>query len=195
MDLLIATTNGHKIREIRNLLKECKQFDLYSLLDFPQYIQPEESGKSFEENATLKALHAAQSLNKWAIADDSGLVVPALGGAPGVYSARYAGLHASDKENRQKLLKEISQLEGEQRSAYFECCLVLATPEGVKKVVSGICEGTITKEARGSNGFGYDPIFLKYDYHQTFGELDESVKNQVSHRAKAFQKLKHTLCS
>jgi XTP/dITP diphosphohydrolase len=193
MDLLIATTNGHKIREIRALLKPYTKFDLYSLLDFPYYVQPEETGKTFEENATLKAMHAAHELKKWAVADDSGLVVPALGGAPGVFSARYAGPEATDKENRQKLLKDMAHLEGIARSAYFECCIVLASEEGVKKIVCGTCEGKVIQEERGSRGFGYDPLFIKHDYNQTFGELEEQLKNQVSHRAKALQKLKLTL--
>jgi XTP/dITP diphosphohydrolase len=193
MDLLIATTNGHKIREIRALLRPLKKFDLFSLLDFPNYIQPEERGKTFEENASMKALHAAQALQKWTIADDSGLVVPALNGAPGVFSARFAGQGAKDKDNRKKLLQEMQHLEGIARSAYFECCIVLASPEAIKKIVTGVCEGLITKEERGSNGFGYDPLFLKHDYNLTFGELDEELKNQVSHRAKALQKLKLTL--
>ena len=190
MDLLIATTNGHKIREMRAYLKQFKKFDLYSLLDFPYYTQPEETGKTFEENAILKALHAAQTLNKWALADDSGLVVPALGGSPGVYSARYANeKQPSDKDNRKKLLNEMAHLEGMGRSAYFECCIAFASPEAIRRVVKGTCEGSITTEERGGNGFGYDPLFLKYDYSQTFGELDENLKNQVSHRAKAFEKL------
>jgi XTP/dITP diphosphohydrolase len=193
MDILIATTNGHKIREIRTLLKPLNKFDFYSLLDFPHYVQPEETGNSFEENALLKALHAAKELKKLAIADDSGLVVPALGGAPGVYSARYAGPEATDKENRRKLLKEMALLEGIARSAYFECCIVLASPEGAKKIVNATCEGIIIKEERGGHGFGYDPLFIKHDYSQTFGELEEHLKNQVSHRAKALQKLKLTL--
>jgi len=193
MDLLIATTNGHKIREIRSLLKPFKKWDLYSLLDFPLYVQPEEIGNTFEENAIIKAVHAAKELNKWSIADDSGLIVPALKGFPGVYSARFAGPNASDKENRHKLLKDMVHLEGLGRSAYFECCIVLASPEGVEKIVSGVCEGSILTEERGSHGFGYDSLFLKHDYHQTFGELDESLKNQVSHRAKALQKIRHTL--
>ncbi len=192
MNLLIATTNGHKIREIRTLLKPL-DFDFYSLLDFPNYIPPEETGKTFEENALLKALQAAKTLNMWAIADDSGLVVPALSGAPGVFSARYAGIGATDKENRQKLLQEMSKLDGLERSAYFECCIVLASPKGAEKIVKGVCEGEITKGERGGYGFGYDSLFIKHDYNQTFAELGESLKNQVSHRAKALQKLMLTL--
>ena len=193
MDIVLATTNGHKIREIRALLKGFGQFDLYSLLDFPTYVQPEETGKTFEENAILKALHCAKTLNKWTIADDSGLVVPALEGSPGVYSARYAGPQASDKENRQKLLKEMNHLEDLSRAAYFECCIALASPDKIYKTVRGICEGVITTEEHGGYGFGYDSIFLKHDYNQTFGELGEERKNQVSHRAKALEKLKRTL--
>jgi XTP/dITP diphosphohydrolase len=195
MDLVLATTNRHKVREIRAFLKPLTQLDLYSLLDFPHYVPPEESGKSFEENAHLKALHAAQTLKKWAIADDSGLVVPALSGNPGIHSSIYAGKGSSDKENRKKLLKEMEHLEGIGRCAYFECCLALATPEGVKKTVRAICEGRLITKERGSNGFGYDSLFLKWGYDLTFAELDESTKNKVSHRAKALEKLKLTLSS
>lgn len=194
MDLLLATTNGHKIREMRALLRPLGCFDLYSLLDFPDYEPPEETGLTFEENGSIKALHAAKRFNKWTIADDSGLVVPALKGEPGVYSARYAGLGSTDKENRKKLLVAMKDLEGIERTAYFECCIVLASPKRIERVVTGTCEGTVTKEERGGNGFGYDPLFVKHDYNQTFGELDEALKNQISHRAKALQKLKQTLC-
>ncbi|MCH9626061.1 MAG: dITP/XTP pyrophosphatase [Chlamydiales bacterium] len=193
MDILIATTNGHKIREIRALLKPFQRFDTYSLLDFPGYQPAEETGHSFEDNALLKATKAAKTLKMWTIADDSGLVVPALGGAPGIYSSRFAGPNATDKENRKKLLKEMESLTGIARSAYFECCIVLATESGVKAVVKGACEGTILTQERGSCGFGYDPLFLKHSYNQTFAELEESVKNLVSHRAKALEKLKVSL--
>ncbi|NGX54695.1 MAG: Non-canonical purine NTP pyrophosphatase [Chlamydiae bacterium] len=190
MELIIATTNVHKIREIRALLKPLHQLDILSLRDFPEYSQPPETGTTFEENAILKATDAARALNKWAVADDSGLVVPALGGAPGVYSARYAGERAADIDNRRKLLKEMADLEEIGRTAYFECAIALASPKGLKKCVKGICEGMILTKERGRNGFGYDPLFLKHDYNQTFGELEESVKNQVSHRGKALEKLK-----
>lgn len=193
MNLVIATKNAHKFREIRFLLKALKRFDLYSLLDFPEFTPSEEMGKTFEENAITKAVECAKHLNMWAIADDSGLVVPALDGAPGVFSARFAGNDASDIDNRKKLLSEMQHLKNDGRYAYFECCLALASPEGLKKVVTGRCEGMILEQERGGKGFGYDPLFLKHDYNFTFGELEEAVKNQVSHRAKAFEKLLITL--
>ena len=193
MELIIATTNAHKVREMRALLKPLGKFDLYSLVDFPEYTPPEEIGESFQEHAIVKAVTAAKELGKWAIADDSGLIVPALNGAPGVHSARYAGENATDKDNRKKLLKEMEGLEDISRSAYFECAIAIASPEGLRKCVQGYCEGMILAEERGGNGFGYDPLFLKNDYNQTFAELDESVKNQVSHRGKALEKLLLTL--
>lgn len=188
-DLVIASRNGHKIREIRALLKPLKMFDIYSLLDFPHYEPPVESGDSFEANACLKAEHAAKVLGKYALADDSGLVVPALSGSPGIYSARYDGEGASDKDNRKKLLNDMGQLHGEERNAYFECCVVFASPRGIIKITKGCCEGRIIEEERGGNGFGYDPVFMKHDYNQTFAELGETVKNQISHRAKALKKI------
>lgn len=189
MELVIATQNLHKVREIREMLKNIRHLDILSLLNFSNCQLPEETGSTFEENARLKAEHAAKVLNKWVLADDSGLVVPALSGAPGIYSARYAGEDASDAENRQKLLEEMRAFEGLQRSAYYDCCLVLANSEGVRKVAHGIVEGLITESERGRNGFGYDPIFMKNDYDKTFGELDEHTKNKVSHRRKAIDKL------
>lgn len=190
MELVIATTNGHKIREIKAYLSKLKNCDIYSLLDFSKYVPPEETEDTFKENAILKAKHAARELKMWSLADDSGLVVPALKGAPGVYSSRYAGKEATDKDNRKKLLKEMAPLQGLERSAYFECWIALATPSAeIKKCVQGSCEGTIIEEEKGGRGFGYDPLFKKHDYSQTFAELDESIKNQVSHRAKALSKL------
>lgn len=189
IDLLIASSNSHKVREFRSLLAPLKKFDIYSLADFPTYEVPEETGASFEENALLKARHAAAHLHKLTLADDSGLVVPALNGAPGIFSARYAGKEATDLDNRKKLLKEMRNLEGLQRAAYFECCLALCAPDGFEKCVSGKVEGIITEKERGSKGFGYDPLFLKYEYSQTFGELDSEVKNRISHRGRAFEKL------
>ncbi len=189
MQLIIASHNVHKIREFRAILKNTKKFDLLSLIDFPQYIPPEETGSSFEENAILKAVHAAERLNRWVIADDSGLVVPALNGAPGIFSRRYAGKEASDKDNRLKLLLEMSHLDPSHRQGYFECWVALASPDGLKKCVKGVSEGLITDHERGSFGFGYDSVFIKYEYGKTFAELEEDIKNRISHRRKAIEKL------
>lgn len=189
LELVIASTNMHKVREFRTMLKSFARFDLLSLCDFPNYAPPEETGKTFEENAALKAEHAAKTLNRWVIADDSGLVVPALNGAPGVYSARYAGNDATDLENRKKLLDEMQHLMEEDRQAFFECCIVLASPEGIKKCVRGTCEGALLTKDRGGGGFGYDPLFIKHGYNKTFAELTESVKNRISHRRKALDKM------
>ena len=191
MDLVIASSNLHKVREIRDILKTCKNLkvDLLSLCNFTDYQALEETGSSFKENAENKALHAAKTLGKWVIADDSGLIVPALNGEPGVFSARYAGKNATDAKNRQKLIKKLQTLEEADRNAYFECCICLATPEGIKKTFSGKCEGTLLTEEKGNNGFGYDPIFIKYDYDKTFAELGSNTKNKISHRSKAIEKL------
>ncbi len=193
MDLVIATSNLHKIREFRDMLKLFKNLDILSLLNFPSYTPPEETGSSFKENAISKAEHAAKSLNKWVLADDSGLVVPALGGSPGIFSARYAGSDATDAENRQKLLLALEGKQDHERSGYFECCLALANSSGLQKCVTGTCEGLILKEERGRNGFGYDPLFVKTDYDKSFAELDEATKNRISHRRKALEKLSSNL--
>lgn len=193
LKLVIASTNVHKIRELRSMLKPLHRIDLLSLCDFPDYTPPEETGKTFEENAILKAVHAAKTLNCWAIADDSGLVVPALNGAPGVYSARYAGKDATDFDNRKKLLEEMSHLVEEDRNAFFECCIVLASPLGVKKHTKGTCEGVLLSEQRGGSGFGYDPLFVKHGYNKSFAELEEATKNRISHRRKALDKMLSSL--
>jgi XTP/dITP diphosphohydrolase len=187
--LVLASSNIHKIREFKAMLKPFAVLDVLSLVDFPNYIPPEETGSTFEENATLKAAHAATTLKHWVLADDSGLVVPALGGAPGVYSARFAGKDATDADNRKKLLDVMQHLLDDDRSAYYECQIVLASPQGVKKVTRGLCEGTVLTQEKGGGGFGYDPLFVKLEYNKSFAELEESVKNRVSHRRKAFDKL------
>lgn len=189
MEIVIASLNLHKIREFKEMVKSLEHLDILTLHQFPHYTPPEETGQTFQENTILKATHAATFLNKWVIADDSGLVVPALKGQPGVRSRRYAGEEATDADNRKKLLQAMQGLEDMHRSAYYECCLVVASPSGVKKNVTSICEGTILTTERGRNGFGYDSLFVKNDYEKTFAELEESVKNRVSHRRKAFERL------
>ena len=190
MEIVIASKNVHKIREIRSLLKNFKNLDVLSLLDFPDYSPPEEHGDTFEEIAIKKAEHAAKKLNRWTLADDSGLVVTALEGRPGIFSARYAGEGATDKDRRKKLLNEMQYIiDPQERQAYFECAIAIASPEGIQKCVKAACEGSITFEERGSSGFGYDSIFMKHEYSKTFGELDEEVKNRISHRRKALDKI------
>lgn len=191
--LVLATSNIHKIREFRAMLKAVPNLDVLSLLDFPNYQLPEETGLTFEENAILKATDAARALKQWVLADDSGLVVPTLNGAPGIYSARYAGNNATDADNRKKLLVEMQHLMDDDRQAYYECWIVLASPDGVKKSSRGTCEGKILAQERGRGGFGYDPLFVKHEYSKTFAELEESVKNRISHRRKAFDKIIGTL--
>jgi XTP/dITP diphosphohydrolase len=189
MEILLASNNLHKVREFRDMFKSLTHIELISLHQFNHYVAPEEAGDTFRENAILKAEHAAKQLNKWVLADDSGLIVPALQGEPGVRSKRYAGLNATDLENRQKLLIAMEHLHGRARTAYFECCLAIASPTGLQKCVEGICEGYILNEPKGRHGFSYDSLFIKNDYEKTFAELDDTVKNRISHRRKAFERL------
>lgn len=189
MKLIIASKNVHKIREFRSMLRGNPKLDLFSLIDFPDYTPPPENGKNFEENAIQKAIDAAKELNEWVIADDSGLVLPALDGAPGIFSARYAGEKATEKDNRKKLLSAMRALKEEQRDGYYFCCIALASPEGLVKCASARCEGTIIEKERGGQGFGYDSLFKKHDYNKTFAELEEEVKNRISHRRKALDKI------
>lgn len=189
LSLVIASHNIHKIREFRAMLKTVAAIDVLSLVDFPHYLPPEETGLTFEENATLKATHAANTLKHWVIADDSGLIVPALGGAPGLHSSRFAGKDATDSDNRKKLIDGMQHLLDDDRAAFYECWIVLASPQGVKKIGHGTCEGKILIQEKGGGGFGYDPLFVKHEYSKSFAELEESIKNRISHRRKAFDKI------
>ena len=189
MRLIIASKNVHKIREFRSMLKLFPKLDLLSLIDFPFYTPQEEIGTSFIENSTTKAMRAATQLNAWVIADDSGLVVPALNGEPGVFSHRYAGDNATDKKKKKKLLNSMQHLQDPLRHAYFECVISLASPEGLKKTTIGKVEGVILEKEKGSLGFGYDSIFMKHEYGKTFAQLEETTKNKISHRRKALDKL------
>jgi XTP/dITP diphosphohydrolase len=190
MQIVLASSNSGKIREFREMFRILPHIDLLSLKNFPDYEADEERGESFEEIAANKAFSAAKALGYWVVADDSGLVVPSLGGSPGIYSRRFAGPEATDKENCQKLLDAMAGFQGTQRYAYFFCALALASPEKIYKVFSGKCEGEILSEERGGNGFGYDPLFVKHDFDKTFAELPDSVKVRIStHRKKAFERL------
>jgi XTP/dITP diphosphohydrolase len=151
----------------------------------------EKTGQTFEENARLKAIGYAKATGEWVLAEDSGLVVPALKGRPGVYSARYAGAHGDDMANNRKLLAELAPLPDDRRAAYYVCVAALASPAGeVAAVAEGRCHGVIVKEPRGTGGFGYDPLFEISEYHQTFGELSLRVKQALSHRARAVVQLR-----
>lgn len=194
MQLLLATSNLHKILELKSMLKpQLKEVDILSLRDFPDYVAPPEDGFTFTENAEKKARHAAATLGIHALADDSGLVVPALDGEPGIRSRRYAGEDATDKENREKLIEKLKELSEEQRIGYFECVLAFASPDQIVKTARGLCEGRLLMEVRGRNGFGYDPLFIKHDYNKTMAELEADVKNRISHRRKALDRLIITL--
>ena len=184
--IVIATRNRGKLKEFRAILADTYD-EILSLSDFDGFPEIEETGSSFEENAFIKAKAACDRLGVDAIADDSGLVAEALGGAPGIYSARYAGEGASDGENNKKLLLE---LEGKgNRAARFVCCIALVLTDGTRKFFEGECEGRIIFEKRGTSGFGYDPVFYVPRYGKTMAELGPDIKNEISHRAMACGKL------
>jgi XTP/dITP diphosphohydrolase len=189
MDLLLATRNVHKTREFQQILGPT--FSIRDLSTHPEDPGIHESGKSFEENATLKAVAASGYLPGLIVADDSGLEVYALGGAPGILSARYASQNASDKQNIDKLLGELARVGavGSNRSARFRCVIALARQGELVATFDGVVEGIIVDVPRGQRGFGYDPIFVPRGFKQTFAELSEEVKNRISHRAKAIRAL------
>jgi XTP/dITP diphosphohydrolase len=164
------------------------QIEVRSLNDFGPIPEAIEDGETFDENAYKKALHTAKILGLPAIADDSGLVVEALNGEPGVYSARYAGENATDAENCNKLLKSLQKIEN--RRAHFQCVLSIAVPSGPALTYEGRCDGVIIDDSRGNNGFGYDPIFYFEELGKTFAELSMEEKNRVSHRGKALAEVK-----
>ena len=189
IELVIATRNQHKTREIQHILGA--EFRVRDLDAHPQLSEIRESGTSFEENAKLKALAASKHLPTLVIADDSGLEVDALGGAPGIYSARYAGSNATDRDKIDKLLRELARVRAREdgRRARFRCVVALARNGNVLGTFEGHVEGRIATEERGESGFGYDPIFIPEGFEQTFGELPTEVKNAISHRAKAIRAL------
>ena len=191
-NLLIATRNQKKKKELQEILSG---FDvkLLSLDDIPPLPEVEEDGLTFEENAIKKALTVARLSNLLTLADDSGLVVDALQGAPGVFSARYAGPEADDDRNNQKLLLALQNVEENKRTARFICVIALASPEGSVKTVMGSCEGMIRSSLQGVEGFGYDPLFIPEGYDKSFAELSPEIKNRISHRGVALNKLKPLL--
>jgi len=189
IELVVATRNVHKAREIQYILGP--GFTVRDLRAYPEIPNIPESGTSFEENAKLKALAASRQLPTLVIADDSGLEVDALGGAPGIYSARYAGANATERDKIDKLLRELDRVRGtdDRRDARFRCVVAIARNGSLLGTFEGIVEGRIANEVRGDCGFGYDPIFIPEGFDQTFGELPKEVKNAISHRAKAIRAL------
>ncbi|HBS57836.1 MAG TPA: non-canonical purine NTP pyrophosphatase [Firmicutes bacterium] len=186
MRLVIATTNKGKIKEIEQVLATLAvTVESFNAQTLPLVV---EDGETFAENACKKARHYALHTGCFALADDSGLEVDALQGRPGVHSARYAGEHAGDEENNQKLLKALQAVPWEQRTARFRCVVAIATPQGEVWTAKGSCEGTITTQCSGQGGFGYDPVFLVEGTGKTMAELPEDEKNKISHRAMAFAK-------
>ena len=185
-EIVLATGNKGKVKEFEGLLHGIagRIIGLGDLESPPEVV---EDGETFMENALKKARTIAKYSGKPALADDSGLAVDALGGKPGVYSARYSGEDATDEKNIDKLLRELGDKEN--RSARFVCFLALVTPDGKETVVSGKCEGVILTERRGSGGFGYDPVFYLPEYERTMAEIPADLKNQISHRARAAEKL------
>ncbi len=184
MKVLIATRNIHKLDEIKHLL-EIKSLTLCSALDYPALPDVEENGTTFEANALLKARAFCDATGLLTLADDSGLAVDALDGAPGIFSARYAGIHGDDDANNVTVLKHLEGIEN--RTARFVCALALALPNGETKTLRGTCEGHMADRVRGTNGFGYDSVFIPDGYDKTFGELAPEIKSSLSHRAHALQ--------
>ena len=183
--LLLGTRNRKKREEIVEILGDLN-IEFGDLSNRPDVPDIEETGSTFEENARLKAIGYARATGEWTLAEDSGLVVPGLNGRPGVYSARYAGKQGDDAANNARLLAELAPLPADRRAAYYVCVAVLADPTGdVKAVTEGRCHGIIISELRGTGGFGYDPLFLVPEFHQTFGELSARVKHALSHRSRA----------
>jgi XTP/dITP diphosphohydrolase len=191
--LVVGTRNAKKRQEIVEILGDLG-LELTDLTAWPQAPEVVEDGTTFEANARKKAGELARALGRWVLGEDSGLVVPGLNGRPGVYSARYAGRQGDDEANNARLLAELAPLPEDRRAAYYVCAAALADPRGeVREVVEGRCHGVITREPRGSGGFGYDPLFLIPEYHRTFGELSSRVKHALSHRSRALARLRPAL--
>jgi XTP/dITP diphosphohydrolase len=192
IDVVIATRNSGKLREIRQILAPLG-LRILCLQDFPEIPEIPEDGQTFAENAVKKATAVARRTGRMAIADDSGLAVDALEGRPGVLSSRYAGETATDADRYQKLLGEMARVPKGRRGAAFICAMAISSPEGKVEIVAGECRGEIASAPRGAQGFGYDPIFLLPELEKTMAELEPEAKNQISHRARALEKLKQIL--
>ena len=192
MTLVLATRNPGKVSEIKALLPGVR---VAPAVAFPGCPEPEETGCTFEENALIKARAVSQYTGKTALADDSGLEVDALDGAPGVHSARYAGSDATDLDNIRRLLDALDGISDAERTARFRCVVAVVVPDGRTWTAEGACEGRILQAPRGDAGFGYDPLFVPAGYENTFAELDAGVKNRISHRALALRRIADVLKS
>ncbi|MCR1898766.1 XTP/dITP diphosphatase [Irregularibacter muris] len=192
LNIIIASGNAHKVEEVKSILSPLG-FRVTSMQEEGIGIDVEEKGQTFEENALIKAHALSKYTDKIVLADDSGLMVDALEGAPGVYSARYAGEHGNDRKNNEKLLTELEGIPLKDRSARFYCAIAVVYPEGGEIVVTGKCEGVIAYTPQGENGFGYDPLFYVPEFNKTFGQLEDEEKNKISHRAIALKNLKKIL--
>jgi len=188
--VVLATRNQHKVAELRRILESADlDVDLVGTEEFPDLPDVAETGSTFAANALLKANDVAQRTGLIAIADDSGLCVDALNGMPGILSARWAGKHGDDAANLQLVLAQLADVPPNRRGAAFHCAAAIATPEGEERVVEGVLDGSLITEPRGSNGFGYDPIFTPRGYVLTTAELTPAEKDAISHRGQAFRAL------
>ena len=192
MTIYLATRNANKVKELSSIIKASDlKISIASAMDAGDMPVVQETADTFAGNAKLKAyaLNEMITKNTWILADDSGLMVDAIQGDPGIYSSRYAGADANDSENVSKLLRQLKDVEGSDRSARFVCVQVLLGPDGLERTFEGICKGFIACRPEGENGFGYDPVFIPEGYTQTFGLLGESKKSKISHRARALNEL------
>jgi len=189
LELLIATKNIGKIKEFKQLLADLP-INLRSADEFENVIEPAETGHTFADNAVLKARYYAEQTSFMALADDSGLMVEALGGAPGIFSARYAGANATNDEKIGKLLNALDKTPDSARSARFICSMAIADKNGeILYLAEGLCRGRIARQAEGNRGFGYDPIFIPEGFSESFGQLSDEIKSKISHRALAVNKI------
>lgn len=189
MKIVFASGNAHKVKEVQKILSECpeaKDFEVLSLKDIGFTGDIVEDGSTFEENALIKARTIAK-LGYVCFADDSGLMVDALDGAPGIYSARYTGVHGSDEDNNALLLKNLENVPDAERTARYACAIACAAPDGKEFAVIAYCEGSILREYRGCGGFGYDPLFYVKEYDKTLAEVTPEEKHAISHRGKAIR--------
>ncbi len=194
MEIVLATRNKKKIEEIKRITAGLP-ITILSLDDYPNCPETVEDRDTFEGNAVKKAVEVCQCSGKTALADDSGLEVDALNGAPGVYSARYAGSGANDAGNNQKVLSELRNVPDEKRTARFVCCMALAFPDGTIKTFFGYAKGRIGPEPKGKTGFGYDPLFVPEGCDRTFAEMTGEEKDKLSHRGKALENVRNFLRS